>query len=354
MMRARRVGLIAVAVMLLLTAGAAAFRYRDLLLAKLNVTTGGNAAIIGLRQVAEIPLDGGATRFDYQSIDPQRGRLFIAHLGAGQVIVFDMHQQKVIATVLDIASAHGVTAVPETGRVYAAATGTHEVAVIDEQTFRVVARTVGGDYPDGVAYDPEDQKLFVSDESGGGDIVIDTHANQLTSRINLGGEVGNTQYDALGHQIIAAAQGRNQLALIDPQREQVVTYIDLPGCDGPHGFYVDSSSRTAYVSCEDNARLVAVDLTAQRVAGQASVGDVPDVLAFDAGLHRLYVAAESGVVATFEARGPTLRKLGQVYLAPNAHTLAVDSQTHRVYAPLENVDGRPVLRIYEPVQATGQ
>ena len=30
--------------------------------------------------------------------------------------------------------------------------------------------------------------------------------------------------------------------------------------------------------------------------------------------------------------------------------VAIDSQTHRVYVPLANIDGRPVLRVYEPLQ----
>ena len=351
-MRVRRVRIMAVALVLLVVVGAVAFSYRYLLLSKLSINTGGNEASIGLRQVADIQLDGGATRFDYQSLDPLHGLLFIAHLGVGQVIVFDVQQQKVIATIPDIAGVHGLIVVPDTGRVYAAATDTHEVAVIDESTLRVVARAAGGEYPDGLAYDPANQKVFVSDESGGGVIVLDARTNQRINRIDLGGEVGNTQYDALGQQIISAAQGRNQLALIDSQREQVTAFIDLPGCDGPHGFYVDSPARLAFVSCEGNAQLVVVDLTTQHIVGKESVGDVPDVLAFDSGLQRLYVAAESGIITTFEVRGSTLQKIGQIYLAPNAHTIAIDSQTHRVYVPLENIDGRPVLRIYEPT--TGQ
>ncbi len=218
------------------------------------------------------------------------------------------------------------------------------------QTFQVIARSDGGAYPDGVAYDPENQKIFVSDESGGGDIVIDARTNQRTNRIDLGGEVGNTLYDALGHQIIAAAQGRNQLALIDPKREQVTEYIDLPGCEAPHGFYVDSPSRMAFVTCADNAKLVVVDLNTKRIIATDTVGGDPDVLAFDAGLHRLYVAAESGIVAVLQMQGTTVAKIGQGYLAPSAHTIAVDPQTHRVYLPLENVDGHPVLRIYEPTK----
>ncbi len=53
-------------------------------------------------------------------------------------------------------------------------------------------------------------------------------------------------------------------------------------------------------------------------------------------------------MSVFQERGTALDKIGEAYLAPNAHTIAVDSDTHRVYLPLENIDGRPVLRIFEP------
>ncbi len=353
-MKARPLLIVAAGLLLLMGILAVAFPYRYVVLSRLNVNLGQNESAIGLRQVDEIPLEGGATRFDYQSIDPQRGLLFIAHLGASQIVVFDLKQQKVAAYIPQVAGVHGLIAVPEIGRVYAAETGSRQVAIVDSQTFQIIAQADGGEYPDGVAFDAENQKVFVSDESGGADIVIDARTNQRINRIDLGGEVGNTQYDGVGHQIIAAAQGRNQLALIDPQQEQVRAYIDLPGCDGPHGFYVDSPSRTAFVSCADNAKLVLVDLNTKRVVTSDSVGDDPDVLAFDYSLHRLYVAAESGIIAVFAARGSTLEKIGQGHLAPSAHTIAVDSQTHRVYVPLENVNGRPVLRVYEPLQVAGQ
>ena len=34
-----------------------------------------------LQQVLDVPLTGNATRLDYQSLDAQSGRLYIAHLG---------------------------------------------------------------------------------------------------------------------------------------------------------------------------------------------------------------------------------------------------------------------------------
>src|SRR5215208_3907473 len=52
-----------------------------------------------VQPVADVLLPGGSSRFDYQSLDESSGRLFIAHMGADEVIVFDTHTQQVIGTV---------------------------------------------------------------------------------------------------------------------------------------------------------------------------------------------------------------------------------------------------------------
>ncbi len=72
------------------------------------------------------------------------------------------------------------------------------------------------------------------------------------------------------------------------------------------------------------------------------------MLAYDQGLHRLYVASESGVVSIFDEKHRTLVPVASAKLAENAHTVAVDQATHRVYFPLQDIDGHPVLRIMEP------
>jgi hypothetical protein len=54
------------------------------------------------------------------------------------------------------------------------------------------------------------------------------------------------------------------------------------------------------------------------------------------------------VVAVFQLEGRQLRLLGRSYLAYEAHSVAVDPLTHRVYFPLQNVGGRGVLRIMAP------
>jgi DNA-binding beta-propeller fold protein YncE len=300
-----------------------------------------------LKLVRDIPLPGPANRFDYQSVDPSKGRLYISHMNAGRVVVFDLDSSRVIAEVPGTPRATGIWAVPEHRVVYASAAGDHAVVAIDEQTLKVVARIGNIRFPDGIAYAPADHKVFVSDESGDADVVIDARTNKKRATIPLGGEAGNTHYDSVSHCILVAVQTRNQLVAIDPASERIVARYDLPGSDHPHGFTIDEPGRLAFVSCEGNGKLLILDLRTMKVVGTYTVGDDPDVLAWDATWRRLYVASESGVLSTFVATGSALRALPEIRVA-HAHTVALDPRTHRVYLPLEDVGGRPVLRVMVP------
>jgi DNA-binding beta-propeller fold protein YncE len=300
-----------------------------------------------LRLVAEIPVPGGGGRFDYQSLDPSDGRLYIAQMGAGRLLVFDTKNDRVVSSVPGFPRGTGVLAVPELHRVYVSAAGRHELVVLESPALRVRNRIRDIRFPDGIAYAAKAGMIFVSDESGERDVVVDARSDARLGVVALGGEAGNTQYDSVGNRIWVAVQTRNQLVAIDPTGDSIVGRYDLPGADHPHGLFIDAPHRLAFVACEGNARLLVFDLTSLRVTESYSVGDDPDVLAYDPGLQRLYVAAESGVVTVFQERELKLQLLGE-YRAPAAHSVSVDPATHRVYLPLENVGGRPVLRILSP------
>ena len=306
-----------------------------------------DTALGALRVLHDHPLPGPANRFDYQSVDPALGRLYMSHMNAGRLVVFDLNASKLVSEVLGLPRATGVWAVPAHRKVFVSAAGNHEVAVIDDRTLTVAARVGDIRFPDGIAFAPEADKVFVSDESGEADVVIDARTNAKRATIRLGGEAGNTHYDSVSHCILVAVQTRNQLVAIDPVTEKIVSRYDVPGSDHPHGFALDEPGRLAFITGEGNAKLVVLDLRTMRVISSHPVGDDPDVLAWDGDWRRLYVASESGVVSSFKADGADLRLLGE-YRAPHAHSVAVDPRTHRVYLPLENVNGHPVLRVMAP------
>ncbi|HEV8593053.1 MAG TPA: hypothetical protein VGQ55_13190 [Pyrinomonadaceae bacterium] len=301
-----------------------------------------------LKLVADIPLTGNAARFDYQSLDTQAGRLYIAHLGDDMMTVFDIKTQKIVGDVKDLKRVHGVLAVPELHRVYASATGTNELAVIDDQTLRVVARVPAGDYPDGIAYASKEKKLYVSDLRGKTDTVIDAVTNKVVATIELKAPAGNTQYDAVTNRIFVAVHKLNAIIEINPSTDKIVGTYSLEGCQDAHGLLIDSKNRFAFAACETNARLAMFDLTAKKLLAVYPVGDDPDVLAFDMELNRLYVSAESGIITIFDEKNGALETAGKGFYAAKAHSVAVDTTSHQVYLPLEDVKGKPMLRIALP------
>ncbi len=309
-----------------------------------RATAQNNAA---LREVTDIPMPGPAVRFDYQSFDARHGVLYIAHMNANHLVVFDVHTRKVIANLDGFARAHGVIALPQIGRVFVSATGDHQVAVVSMSTLKVLATAGPIDYPDGLAYAPSVHRVFVSDEHGGVDAVVDADTNKLLASIQLGGGAGNTVYDPESDRILVAVHGLNQLAVIDPASMRITSRYFLPGIENPHGIALDLADRLAFIAGEGNHSLAVFDLRTMKLVAIHPVGEDPDVLAFDPGLKRLYVSAESGTVTVFQESKGDVIELAQ-FAMPHAHTVAVDPATHMVYFPLENIDGHPLLRIMQP------
>ncbi len=300
-----------------------------------------------LTLVADVPMPGPAVRFDYQSLDTVNHRLYIAHMNADQLVVFDTEKREVVVNLDGFKRVHGVFVAPEVHRLFASATGDHQVVAVDIQTLRSVGTAGPISYPDGLAYAPKQKKVFVSDEHGGVDAVIDATRNSLLTKIPLGGGAGNTVYDPVSGYILVAVHGVNMLVVIDPAGNKILGRYPLPGIENPHGIALDVADHVAFVAGEENHSLAVVDLNTMKMLSSYEVGDDPDVLAFDPGLKRLYVSAESGTVTIFQYGNRKLALLGSFNM-PHAHTVAVDPATHLVYFPLEDINGHPLLRIMRP------
>lgn len=318
-----------------------------LVVALLSSNAARSHAEVTLSKVVDVPLPGRATRFDYQSFDPTTNRLYFTHMGDGELVVFDTVKREVVANLPGFPTATGVLVVPELHRVFVSVARHHEVAVLDTQSLKVLARVAAGNFPDGIAYAPEAHKVFVSDESRGMETVIDTDTNQRVGTIDMGGEVGNTQFDPVSHHIFANVQDRNELVEIDPLTNTIIGRHSLNRGRGPHGLLILQPENLAFVACENSAQLLVVDLSSFQIKQVLTTGSGPDVLSFDRGMNRLFVANESNVVSVFELRAGTLSKLDDVKVASHAHTIAVNPENHEVYLPLQNINGRPVLRIMQ-------
>ena len=308
------------------------------------------AAVPGYRTVADLPLPGGSSRWAYQVLDSRTGRLYLAHQGASEVVIVDTLQQRVIATVPGIESVHGLALAAAIGRLYAAANAGGEVAVIDLASARVVARVPTGAGPDGVAYASSAGRLFVANGAGGGETIVDVRSNRPLARVDVGDAPSDSQIDPSSGRVLVSSSGRRELVALDPVSQMVVARYPIPSCDDADGVQVDVSRQDrAFVSCGGNARLEGVDLVTGRASPPLEVGAGPDLLAIDLALHRLYVASESGILTVVDTAGVEPTVLTRGFAGPDAHSVAVDPDTHLVYLPLASVGGRSVLRVLAPI-----
>ena len=308
-----------------------------------------------LRQIAKFDLPGpGGKRFDYLAIDNDDHYLLSAHLGAGQTYVVDLTTNKVVATITDTPGAEGVEYVPELKKFYTSNANDNTIGVVDLKQMKVIKKLKTEAKPDGSAYAPPFHKLYVSDERGQAVAVVDVQKDEIVRTLRFDSETGMPQYDPVAHKVYVNLQDQNIFAVIDPATDEVVGRYPVGRCRGNHGMALDPEHHRAFLACEENEFMTVFDLDKHAPIAFLPLPGGPDVIKFDPGLGRIYVACYSGFISVFHADDADhYRKLEDFHVQHAVHSLAVDFQTHHVYVPEQEEDGRPVARmvVFEAIVA---
>jgi DNA-binding beta-propeller fold protein YncE len=300
-----------------------------------------------LARVAVIDLPGPpGRRFDYLAIDDDDHYLLSAHLAAGLLYVIDLRTNTVVKTIPDLPGVEGVAYVPELQKVYTSNWWENKIGIIDLRQMQVVKKLPTEEKPDGIAYAAPFHKLYVSDERGKTEAVVDVREDRIINTLHFDSETGVPQYDPVARKVYVNLQDQDVLAVIDPATDTVVARYPVQGCRGNHGMALDPEHHRAFLSCEGNDVLTVFNLDTHQSIAHLPMAKGADVVQFDPGLGRIYVACSSGAISVFQKDDPDhFRKIEDVPVEPKVHSLAVDVQTHRVYAPEEQEHGRPVARM---------
>lgn len=300
-----------------------------------------------LQQVKTFDLPGPpGKRFDYLTIDTDDHYLLSAHLGAGILYVINLADDSVVKAIPDVPGVEGVEYVPGLKKAYTSDWRENKVGVVDLKKMEVVKKLPSGEKPDGSAYAEPFHKLYVSDERGKDETVIDVATDNVIKTLRFNSETGMPQYDPIARKVYVNLQDENVLAVIDPATDSVVARYPVGKCKGNHGMALDPQHHRAFLSCEGNELLTVFDLDKHQPIAFLPLASGPDVVKFDSGLRRIYVACYSGAISIFQEDDPDhFRKLEDFPVQKRVHSLAIDPATHRVYAPEEQEDGRPVAKM---------
>jgi DNA-binding beta-propeller fold protein YncE len=306
-----------------------------------------------LKKVTEFDLPGPAgKRFDYLTIAADDHYLLSTHSAAGQMYVIDLRTNKVVATVVDTPGAEGVEYVPELKKAYTSNAYDNTIGVVDLRQMKVIKKIPTAAKPDGSAYAAQFHKLYVSDERGKAEAVVDVRTDTMVKTLRFDSETGMPQYDPVAKKVYVNLQDKNIFAVIDPSTDEVVGRYAVGQCRGNHGMTLDAEHRRAFLSCEENDLMTVFNLETNQPIAFLPMANGADVIKFDSGLKRIYVACSSGAISVFHMDDPDhYRKLEDFPVQKKVHSLAVDQETHRVYAPEQEADEKAVARmaVYEPV-----
>src|SRR6267143_1045888 len=299
-----------------------------------------------LKKVTEFDLPGPpGKRFDYLTITPDDHYLLSAHLAAGQMYVIDLRTNKIVATVLDTPGAEGVEYVPELKKAYTSNAGNNTIGVADLRQMKVVKKMPTAAKPDVSTNAAPFHRLYVSDERGKAEAIVDVRTDNIVKTLHFDSEAGMPQYDPVAQKVYVNLQDKNIFAVIDPATDEVVGRYPVGRCEGNHGMTLDPEHHRAFLSCEGNDLMTVFDLDTHQPMAFLPWSRGPDVIKFDLGLKRIYVAWSSGAISVFQMHDPEhYRKLEDFPVQKKVHSLAVDPETHRVYKPEQETDGTAVVR----------
>jgi DNA-binding beta-propeller fold protein YncE len=269
---------------------------------------------------------GGAGTWDYLTMDPQAGRLYIAHGTTVQVV--DVNSGALVGAMDGFYEARQVV-LDDTGQWgYISDGGRGKVGVFDRQTLKKVAEIDTGANPRSMVFDPMTRLLFV------------VRANP-PAEAPPGPSEPVRRRPGTREASPAEAQTQTKVTVIDTQTNTAVGEIALPGL---LGFAVGDASDYVYIAVIDRNQVIRFD--AQAVA--ALVRPLTDAAASQgptgAGVAGAAAKVETPWVALdwtggTHANGPAEGRLSTFNLGPECAdpaSLAMDSGHVRLFAACNN------------------
>src|SRR5487761_1464511 len=255
----------------------------------------GAAIAAVLKPIATIDLPGPkGKRFDYLTIDYPDHYLLSAHLGAGILYIIDLRTNTLVKAIPDVPGIEGVVFAPDIHKVYTSDWFEDKIGVIDMRTMKIIKKLPTESKPDGSAYAAPFHKVYVSDERGKDEAIIDVRTDKIVKTLHFQSETGMPQYDPVARRIYVNLQDQNLFVEIDPATDRVLGGYAVGDCRGNHGMTLDAEHHRAFLSCEGNSLMTVFDLDTQQPIAYLPMAPGADVIKYDPGLRRIYVACFSG------------------------------------------------------------
>lgn len=284
----------------------------------------------------DLPPHVGAGGFDHAAVHERSGRVYVAHTANDAVDVLDVVSGKHVASVEGLPAVAGALAVATPELIVTSNRGENSVGIFACEGSSAVAKIGVGVRPNGLALDAGRGRVLaahVGDPAIPGSCTVsllDLGTRRRLADVPVAGRTRWTVHDAVTDAFFVNIMDPPQIAVLeagDPFRMRRV--IPIPHA-GPHGLDLDVARRRLYCAC-DAGVFLEVDADSGAVVRAEAIAGVPDVVFFNPGRGRVYVAiGDPGVIEVFDTT--RFARVEIVKTEPGAHTLSFDGARNLVCA----------------------
>jgi hypothetical protein len=308
---------------------------------------GAHAASSGYHLLRQVVLPD-VTGWDYLSIDPQARLLFLSNNSG--VIVLNVDTLERIGTVPNppnlpgVGLVHGVAFSDALGRGFISHEIPSSVYIFNLKTLARVSVAPTDRGTDAIVYDPATKRVFTMNGKYRGihDIsVIDGTSGRRVGTIPLPGVPEFAVVDGRGHLYVNIAS-LSELGEIDTHTLKLTARWPMAPCKEPSGLAIDVQHHRLFAGC-DNQIMEMIDADNGRVLGSVHSGDGTDANRFDPGTGLAFSSNGESATLTVahEDDSDHLRLVENVPTEDGARTMALDTQTHRIFLLAAKFGPRP-------------
>jgi DNA-binding beta-propeller fold protein YncE len=278
---------------------------------------------------------GGAGKWDYLTLDNAAQRLYIAR--GNRVMVMDMQTGKLVGEVPGINGAHRVVILPDQHQGYVTSGHGNSVVPFDLTTLKPLpAIALSGKGPDSMFYDQATARLWALNGHSNSASLIDPITKKETGSVALPGKPEFSVTDDSGH-VYINLEDKSQIAEVDAKAGKVLATWSLAPCEGPTGLAIDVAHKRLFSVCA-NQKMVVTDATDGHQVSVQTIGSDPDAAGYDAGTSTVFSSNADGTLTIIhQDDADHYSVVANLATATDARTLAVDTNTHRVYLAAPDV-----------------
>jgi DNA-binding beta-propeller fold protein YncE len=281
------------------------------------------------RIVQTIPAE--AIYWDYASIDPKAGQLYLGRMGG--VLSLDLKTLQVTEKLFQGQLIHGAIPLAEHHVVVATDGGASELVVFDSKSKKVMARVKVGGHPDALAYDRATDTVITANKETQDLTLVNARTWVVDATIPLKGDPEFVATNDHGTAYVNIAD-RGQIAVIDLAARRIVRRKTLLGCKEPSGAAYDERDNVVVSVCGNG---VAKFLSGDKLQQVASivVGKGADAVILDSARHLVFIpGGDDGTLTVIAVRSATdIAQIGVIKTEVGARSGAVDVNTGTVYLP---------------------